>query len=269
VAGAVRALLAVWVLAAPCAGLSPAGRAHAQARDTTSAGVPASLTEARELIKNGDYDRAIDVLRAAIAHSQDRPALLGDAYLLLIKTYVFLGNDFKFKPQGRTASNLNYGEARDLIAEALMIPALRHIRPEPATDYPPEMIGFFEETRGRLFGGFRVVELEPAGAVVLLDADTLRAMGDALLGASDVPVGPHSVMVRAPGYKDLSETVTISPRGRLERSYRLERKRGPWWYAGRVAGAAGILGGAIALVAGRGSSSGDTPLPGAPPPPSR
>jgi hypothetical protein len=206
-----------------------------------------------------------------IARSAERPDEQREAYLLLIKTYVFLGNEYKFKPQGREASNLNYRAARELITEALSIPALRPIRPEPASDFPPEMITFFAEARNRLFGTFRVVGLEPREAVVLLDRDTVRTEpwepGPSM---GDLPVGKHTVTVRAAGHKDLIEAITISPGATLERTYRLEKRRGPLWYAGRAAGALGVVGGAIALIAGsRKDGTTDTaqPLPGAPPPP--
>jgi hypothetical protein len=273
-----RWLLAGLLLVVPSAGLaqapvSPAGpdslagsaKTPPDTRDTAT-----QLADARELIKNGDYDHAIEALRYAVANSAGNPEQQREAYLLLIKTYVFLGNDYKFKPQGREASNLNYRAARELIAECLSIPALRRTQPEPATDYPPEMIGFFAEVRSRLFGAFRVVGLEPVTAVVLFDGDTLHASGDGVVAADDLPVGSHEVAVRAPGHKDLTETVTISPGSTLERSYRLEKKRGAGWYAARIGGGLAIIGGTIALIAGNkkdGTTTTEEPLPGAPPPP--
>lgn len=254
--------------------LQSAGRENLTAGPSRPDGDPdASLDQARELIKDGDYDHAIEILRAAIERARSRVATLRNAYLLLIKTYVFLGNDFKFKPQGREASNLNYQEAKALIAECLGIRELRHTHPEPASEYPEEMIRFFAEGRSRIFGSFRVAELEPAGAVVLLDADTLRALpGDSLIGDVDLAVGKHLVVVRARGYKDVTEEITISPNSTLERPYHLARRRGAAWYATIGAGAAGVVGGLIALVASGGESSTTPalePLPPAPPPPSR
>jgi hypothetical protein len=194
---------------------------------------------------------------------------LRDAYLLLIKTYVFLGNDLKFKPQGREASNLNYQEAKKRIAECLTIRELRHTQPEPVADYPPEMIDFFAEVRSQIFGSFRVVNLEPPRAVVLLDADTLPAFpGGAGLGDVDLPVGKHRITIRAKGYKDVAETIVISPNSTIEKPYRLLRRRSPGWYAAAsAAGLATVLG---IVAAAKGSAStppGAEPLPPAPPPP--
>jgi hypothetical protein len=248
-AAVLRLALAVALLPAP-------HPARAQAPADSVAVAAAGVAEARELIKTGDYDRAIEVLRSEIADHRDRPDVQREAYLQLIKTYVFLGNDYKLRPQGREASNLNYRAARELIAEALAIPALRHMQPEPATDYPPEMIAFFAEVRSKMFGGFRVVGLEPAVAVVLLDGDTLTASGERLPEAADLPVGEHTVAGRAPGYKETTQTITQYPGGTIERN--------------NHTGAAAVVAGSIALIANGENGDGPSPpepLPGAPPPP--
>lgn len=255
-------LIAAWL------GLQPLAAA---AQEWSATG--AALEEAREQIKTGDYDRAIEILRSAIERDREHPERLADAYLLLIKTYVFLGNDFKFRPQGREMSNLNYRAARDLIVEVLEIPALRHLKPEPVSEYPPEMVGFFSEVRSQKFGSFRVARLEPPGAVVTFDGDTLGAYpGDTMPGDVDLPVGKHLVQVRAPGHEDASDEITISPNSTLERSYQLRKRRGPWWYASRIGTGLAAAAGVVALIVGKGdggTSSGPEPLPGAPPPPSR
>jgi hypothetical protein len=249
--------------------------ALAQERPATPAAsaatdLAAPLDEARELVKSGDYDGAIKILKPVVERSRNRVAEQRDAYLLLIKTHLFLGNDLKFRTQGKVSSDLNYEEARKRIAECLGIKELRHTRPEPASEYPPEMISLFAEIRTQIFGAFRVAQLEPRDAIVLLDADTLRAMpGDTLLGDVDIATGPHLVVVRAPGYEDLSEEITISPGSTLERPYRLAKRRGGMWYATRITGALGVVGGLIAALAGKGETSTLKPLPEAPGPPSR
>src|SRR4029453_7622748 len=125
------------------------------------------------------------------------------------------------------------------------------------------------EVRSQIFGSFRVVDLEPAGAVVVLDADTLRAMpGDSLPGDVDLKVGPHRVAVTARGYRPLTQEIVISPNAMLERSYRLSRKRGAAWYATASGVAVALVVGIFSI--GRGSAeppAGLSPLPPAPPPP--
>jgi len=232
--------------------------------------VETSLEQARGLIKDGDYDRAVESLKGAIRQAAGDVGQLRDAYLLLIKTYVFLGNDLKFRPQGREASNLNYKAARELIAECLKVKALRHTQPAPASEYPPEMVSLFAEVRAETFGSFRVLEMEPRNATVQLDADTMRAAsGDGVVGDVDLPVGPHLVVVRAPGRQDVTDHINISPNATLERSYALPKRRTGFWYATRGLAAAGVVGGVIAL-ASRGGTNGAKPLgalPGPPGPP--
>jgi tetratricopeptide (TPR) repeat protein len=226
----------------------------------------APLEEARMLVKSGDYDRAIEILKPVVERSRNRLAEQRDAYLLLIKTHVFLGNDLKFRTQGKVSSDLNYEEARKRIAECLRIRELRHTRPEPASEYPPEMISLFAEIRARIFGAFRVDRLQPREALVLLDGDTLRAApGDTLLGDVDIATGPHLVVVHARGYRDLSEEITIPPGSTLERSYQLSRRHGRAWYASWITGALGV--GVIAALAGTSGTSAPQPLPVAPDPP--
>ncbi len=250
--------LAGWLLLSPIA---------AAAQDAAASEM--SLDQAKELIKNGDYDRAIETLRAELGRNQAHPEQLGDTYLQLIKTYVFLGNDYKFRPQGREMSNLNYRAARELIVEALEKPELRHLKPEPAWEFPPEMISFFSEVRAQKLGSFRVVLLEPRNAVVLFDGDTLGTFpGDSTPGDTDLPIGTHRVQVRAAGYEEVVEDVTISPSSTLERPYEMKRKRTTSWYVTR-GGAMALAAGALTyfLLRGDDQSSGAEPLPGPPPPP--
>ena len=54
----------------------------------------------------------------------------------------------------------------------------------------------------------------------------------------------------------------------LERSYRLTRRKTGMWYATRGVGALGLVGGLIAVIAGKGATTPTaSPLPGAPDPP--
>jgi len=230
---------------------------------------PAALDAARDLIKNGEYDGAIEILKRAISAGQNDQ--LRDAYLLLIKTYFFVGNDLKFNPKaGREAANLNYQEARKLIEECLRTPGLQHTVPVPASDYPSQMIEAFNEIRGTLFGSFRIAQLEPRNAVALLDADTLRAFpGDTLLGDVDIPVGRHLVHLRAQSYKSVDEEVVIPPGSVLERSYQMTRQRSAVWYATASTLAVGAVAGVVALFHHSGGSDQPSSLPDAPPPPAR
>ncbi len=247
-----------------------------RAQEASPAAAPAddgnpglSLTQARELIKTGDYDGAIELLRGTIEQSKDRYDRLRDAYLLLAKTHVILSNENKLRLQHRETSRLNYEKARDIITECLKVEQLRHTRAEPVEEFPEEMLTLFAEVRGQIFGSFRVKELQPPGAVVLLGTDTLGTLpGEDLLGDVDLAIGTHRVVVHAHGYNDVTEEITISPNSTLERSYHLGKRRGATWYGVVGTGAAGVVVGLVALI-GKGSTPATTldPLPEAPPPP--
>jgi hypothetical protein len=107
--------------------------------------------------------------------------------------------------------------------------------------------------------------------VPTLDADTLQALpGETEVGETDLPVGRHSVLVRAPGYKDFTEEITISPNSTLERSYSLQKKHGKGWYAAIGSGVAVTAGAVVAIAsANGGTTSAAEPLPGPPNPPNR
>jgi len=235
---------------------------------TAPADSEATLEQARELIKSGEYDQAIETLQSLIGQPQRRMEILREAYLLLIKTYVYLGNDYKRKEQGRETSILHYNAARERIGECLRIRELRHTRPEPESDYPGEMVAFFKDVRAQIFGSFRVPGVSPMGSIVLLDADTLRSSpGDAARGDVDLNVGRHFVIVRHPGYRDVTEELAIAPGATLERSYQLTKRRGQLWYATRVGVALGVVVGVVAVLARPQAVNSPTLLPGAPPPP--
>jgi len=267
---ALAALLALAVLLALAPGGALAQTAPSDTAAVRSAPDSTVLTEAREWFKQGDYDRAIEALRVALERGGHATTDLQQLYLQLIKGYVLLGNDLKFRPQGREASNLNYGAARERIVECLSKPALSHTRPEPETDYPPEMVRLFADVRAQMFGAFRIVRITPSDAAVVLDADTLRAREDGTYSAEDLMAGPHVFTVAAPRYRTLTEVLDISPAATLERSYALTRRKTTMWYATRAVVVVGAAVGLGVLVSGGDGSAaaGPTSLPTAPPPPS-
>ena len=233
--------------------------------------VESTIQNARESIKNGRYDQAIETLQDVIKRPQQRTETLRVPYLLLIEAFVYRGNDFRCREPGRQASLQNYEKARALIAECLRVRELRHTRPEPATDYPDEMVASFKDVRAQIFGSFRVSDVSPAGAVVLFDADTLKGEpGSAMREDTDLAVGQHRVIVHYPGYREVAENVTIAPGSTLEQPYHLTRPDRRVWYA---SGAAVFLAGGLAAILGKKAAGTGTttaqPLGGPPPPPAR
>src|SRR5438093_10483682 len=61
--------------------------------DTAATHLATPLDEARELVKSGDFDRAIEILKPVIERSRRRVAEQRAAYLLLIKSHVYPAND--------------------------------------------------------------------------------------------------------------------------------------------------------------------------------
>ena len=248
--------------------LLPPIAAPARAQDRASAPDDV-LQQARECLKDGDYDRATEILVAAVHDTSRIPADMGAAYLLLVNTHVQRGNTYTDQPHGRATAELWYREARQTIAECLGIGKLRHLRPVPREDYPPEMVTLFDEVRAEMFGDFRVVDLDPPDAAVILESDTLVAVCDSCpLELRDIPKGPRTVRVVRQGYDTHTEAVDISPNSILERSFALKKQRGPSWYALRVGGVAAAVAGYL-IISGSDEEgpAEDQTLPEPPPPP--
>lgn len=256
--------LALLQLVAPWPGL-------AQEASPNPADPGAAVTQAREHLKNGAYDAAIKVLRESIDASKDTPQRLPEVYLFLINTYVIRANSFKLKTQEVETAGLYNGKAEDVTRECLGIKELRHTRPDPAnTDYAPETIALFDKVRSEMFGSFQVLELVPSDAIVILDADSLRAApGDNQIQIRDVPVGAHHVIVRRDGYARVAEDVAIPPNSNVVKNYVLKHKHGRVFLSAAGALAAGAVTGVVLLVKGRSTSSTVEPLPEPPPPPAR
>jgi hypothetical protein len=127
------------------------------------------------------------------------------------------------------------------------------------------MYSLFEKVRYESLGSLRILKLTPADACVLLDGDTLRVTPpDTLLRETDLAAGAHRLTIRRPGYKELRETIQISPGAATEREYALRRKHGAFWYASR----SGIaLGGVTAVLLSNRSHGGEAAPPPYPEPP--
>jgi hypothetical protein len=236
------------------------------------------VADARYLLTEGDYDGAVRNLKTVIAQLTGRVSgranraspdketrLLGRAYLILVKAYVMHGNFYITEPQGREVTQMFYREARGCIEECLRNPRLRHLQPDSVAIYPPEMYALFEKVRYESLGSLRILKLTPADACVLLDGDTLRLVPpDTCLKETDLAAGPHELIIRRPGYKDLREKIQISPGGATEREYALRRRHGTLWYASRAGIAAG---GIAAILLSNRSHDGETPLEPYPEPP--
>lgn len=238
--------------------------AGATAAVLTADTVRSRLELGRDYLRDAEYDRNIEMLGGLLREGVADSSLLGESYLLLIKTHLYLRNYLVRQPQGRTSAELNQSKARALVVECLSRPALRHLRPEPEVDYPAEMVQLFRDVRAEVQGGFRVTKLQPPTASVVLDGDTLRAdTSGTLREVEDLPVGTHQILVIALGHVPHREEIEIAPGTVLERPYVLRRRHGPFWYGARAAVVGSV--GTLLYLAGRPKPESD--LPGPPPPP--
>ncbi len=226
------------------------------------------LVEARRCLKDGDYDRATEILGAATRDSSLSDDRLGQTYLALINTHVQRGNTYKDQPHGRATAELWYRQARQTMEECLALPRLHRLRPIPREDFPPEMVALFDSVRAERFGDLRIVRLEPPDAVVVVGRDTLRAPCDRCpLEARDLPRGAKTIRVTRPGYRTRLEPVTISPNSTLELSLALRKSRGFAWYALRAGSVAAAFTGYLVLFGDEKNGGTPEPLPGPPAPP--
>jgi len=208
-----------------------------------------SLRLARQLMKEREFDRTIDLLKRTISASTGQPDLMREASLQLIKTYVIMGNEFKLKRDGREQLLLNHEEAKRWISRTLHRPEFRHLQLESTGDYPPEMTALFKEVRQEEFGSFRAT-LDPPDAAITLDGKVLPHAGTGVVFEADLDAvekgGRHTVVVQAPKRREVREEIQIPRGGVLECSYQLSRPGRPKWLIVSGLVAAGAIAGVIA-----------------------
>ena len=266
-------VMRILIALAICQGaIAPAVRGEEPPSAPAAPAAPAesedSLRRARELIKQAEYEEAIQLLREEIERSRGNMADLRDSYLLLIETYTIRGNSYRFSEPA--TAELYHKEARATIRECLEIPALRHTKPEPVSDFTPETIAAFDQVRSEVFGSFLIRKLTPSDALVVFGADTLSARPDGLIVEDDILVGNHLLVLRQEGFRSMTEEIVISPGATVDRSYELEAER-PWykraWVYALVAGGVGTA--VWAATNGDESAGEPEPLAGPPPPPGK
>jgi hypothetical protein len=220
------------------------------------------------MIKQAEYEQAIKLLREEIERSKENMQGLRGSYLLLIETYTIRGNSYRFTEPA--TAELYHKEARATIRECLEIPALRHTKPEPVSDFTPETVALFEQVRSEVFGSFLIRKLTPPDALVVFGAYTLSPRPDGLILEDDILVGNHLLVLRKEGYRSMTEEIVISPGATVDRSYELEAER-PWYKRSWVyaVAAAGVGSAVWAATSGGGSTEELEPLGGPPPPPGK
>jgi len=223
--------------------------------------VQTRVDEARRHMALLEYEQAIALLEPVL-HASSPPALLGESYLVLVEAHVYRGNVSAADSKER---QLWHDEAASLIRACLGVRELRHVSPEPRERYPSEMVELFDEVRREMFGSFEIGELEPREAEVTFEGTLLERNASGILRRNDVPIGTHELSIRHPGYREIIETIEISPATVAMRSFTLERERGFGWYATRVIAPVAVIAGAAVIITRTGGE--EAPLPGPPDPP--
>jgi hypothetical protein len=231
-----------------------------------------ALAQARAHMSAAEYEEAIAILEPVVEGTRFDPNLLQETYLMLVEAHVYAGNR---SPAG-TEQQRSYEKARELIRECLGVRELRRTRPEPPDRYPAEMLKFFDEVRGEIFGSFEITQLEPSDAEVTFDGEALAAGADGIWRAVDVPIGARLLVIRHSDYEVFTEDIVIEPAKLVSRPYALRRKKGFGWYATFVAAPlAAVVGLAVGVVASVGEETPvqvpvalEPPLPEPPSPPS-
>ena len=239
-----------------------------------SAEPSATLETVHTMLKNGEYEAAIAILKPRLAELEplalhEHPqaadvAMYRDVCLLLVRTYAFAHNaNERTSPD---VADLQEQEARRVVERCLAVPSLRATQPDSVQD-PPLVHDLFRTTRAQKFGAFRVVGLEPADAVVSLGDEPLAfPPGESLPGEAYVPVGTYEVVVRREGYEETRESVVIEGGTEQLRSFQLDKNRGWWWWTWRGGLAAGAVTGLVLGLGGEDAAA-VTPLAPLPDPP--
>jgi hypothetical protein len=226
----------------------PPPAAGQEAIDAASAeAIQAKFEKVVELRLDGEYGRAIDMLKEIIAEYSNSEAVLRKAYNHLVYVYV---------------KNEDSSGARDAARGALeRFPNLT----VDELELPGKVNDIYDELRKEMFGSF-VID-EPKDCHVYLDS---THVGDTPLGMDLVRVGEYELTVTKSGYKDHISRIEIEPDVKHDLSgLSLDRERA-WWYWPAWIGGAAVAVVAIAIgVKGDDPTDDppDPPLPEPPPPP--
>ncbi len=199
--------------------------------------------------------------------TSDELEILGQAYLYLVHTrvkYSYWLDDHKVWDR---AQRQREAATKD-IDRLLDVRALCHTRPD-STDHPLLMHELFDQVRREKFGIFKVSQLDPADAWVIMGNDTLRTDPGESLVEPDLIPGSYSVLVCRDGYRPQREDVLITKGETTVRDYRLREGRSWWWWTWRGAIAAGtVTAVTLGLIPGDEAATPpppDLPLPPGPP----
>ena len=228
----------------------------ARAQEAADDTVYRRFDEISAMRANGEFDRAIDVLRGIIQEHEHSDEISRRAHNDLV---------FTILSKRSIASNDEARRALDAEARTLATDALRRF-PDLVADrhyFPAEINLIYDDLRETMFGEVHI-ETSPANCRVRI--------GDAYEGTSPIsiayfPVGTYRLEISRDGYTPRAATLAVIPGGLVQREISLSKRRGrKWWLVPTIAGAAIVAG--VAMSGGDdGGDSDNGELPGPPPPP--
>lgn len=142
--------------------------------------------QAKAKLKLADFERSMELLRKARSLTHD-PKVLGQVYLNLGLNHAVMGDPAKAKPAFRTA----------LTYDPVLVLDPAHIK--------RSVVKLFHEVQAGLRGELTVRADRP-GAEVLVDG---KPVGAAPLLEHELPIGAHTIEVRAAGGAQYRERVVI------------------------------------------------------------
>lgn len=200
------------------------------------------------LRSQGQYDKAIEILRGIITEYSKSDEVLRRAYCDLVFTLM---------------SKQDADGAAQSAREAL----LRF--PELAADpvyFPPRVNELYDQLRNELYGALHVLTKPDSCRVFLGEA----FMGFSPLHVEYVRVGDYVMNLSKSGYKDEASPLRIEPGSPTSVQLSLQRERGKKWWLLRT-GPGAVLAGVLAYLGLRGeeAAAAPEPLPGPPSPPTQ
>jgi hypothetical protein len=210
------------------------------------------FTEVAILRSNGEYDRAIELVKSIIKEYANSDNVLRYAYNQLV---------FTLDKKNDTDAKVAY--AREALEK---FPDLR-IEGAEINSVPVYLNDLYDQLRSEMFGSVTVQQ--PEGCRMFLNGE-FKGLTPATLPL--VRVGEYEMVLTKSGYHDLTKRITVDPSGRHVFSESLSRERGTMWWVRRLSPA--LVGGAIityGLVRDRGGNEpvADQPLPYPPNPPTQ
>ena len=248
--------------------------AHAQ--EATDDSVYRRFDEISAMRANGEFDRAVEVLRGIIAEpkrpgsapirSDGLPGFSDDILRRAHNELVFTILSKRSIASGDEARRALDAEARTLAGDALRrfpdLIADRHY-------FPVEINLIYDDLRETMFGEVHI-ETSPH--------DSRVQIGDAFDGTSPVsiayfPVGSYRLLVSHDGYAERADTLAVIPGGLVQREISLSKRRGKKWWLTRIVptvAATALIAVGVSNNGGDGDDEGEGgDLSEPPPPPAR